>query len=89
MKVALTDKVVIITGAASGIGAAIAQAVAEAGGVAGLLLTDRDAEGLDAMISEVSQSHRSRSALLTCPMLERLPLWRGLRLTGLAVSTVW
>ena len=54
MKVALTDKVVIITGAESGIGAAIAQAVAEAGGVAGLLLTDRDAEGLDAMIAEVS-----------------------------------
>lgn len=54
MKVALTDKVVIITGAASGIGAAIAQAVAEAGGVAGLLLTDRDASGLDAVMEELS-----------------------------------
>ena len=45
MIVALTGKVILVTGAASGIGAAIALAAAEAG-AEGLMLTDRDAAGL-------------------------------------------
>jgi NAD(P)-dependent dehydrogenase (short-subunit alcohol dehydrogenase family) len=53
MKVGLADRVVIITGAASGIGAAIAHEVAAAGAGA-LLLTDRDADGLAAMTAEIT-----------------------------------
>ena len=45
MDMGLTDKIILITGAASGIGLAIARAVAIEG-VAGLILTDRDANGL-------------------------------------------
>ncbi len=45
MKMGLSDKVVVITGAASGIGYAIAQ-LAAAEGAASLVLTDRDAPGL-------------------------------------------
>ncbi|MGJ8583323.1 MAG: SDR family oxidoreductase [Marinosulfonomonas sp.] len=45
MKVDLTDSVVLVTGAAAGIGRAIASQLSRSG-VAGLMLTDRDAEGL-------------------------------------------
>lgn len=45
MIVDLAKKIIIVTGAASGIGAAIAQAAVEAG-AEGLLLTDMDAAGL-------------------------------------------
>tara|TARA_R110002126_G_scaffold291789_1_gene458381 strand:- start:84693 stop:85469 length:777 start_codon:yes stop_codon:yes gene_type:complete len=48
MIVGLTDKVILVTGAASGIGAAIAEAAAEAGAM-GLLLADKDAAGLARM----------------------------------------
>lgn len=44
MNVGLDDRVIVVTGAASGIGAAIATLAAQSG--ARLLLTDRDAEGL-------------------------------------------
>ena len=46
MDMGLTDKIILITGAASGIGLAIARAVASEG-VGGLVLTDRDAHGLE------------------------------------------
>jgi NAD(P)-dependent dehydrogenase (short-subunit alcohol dehydrogenase family) len=45
MSVDLARKVIIVTGAASGVGAAIAQAAAAAG-AEGLLLTDRNSDGL-------------------------------------------
>jgi len=45
MDMGLTDKVVIITGAASGIGLAIARA-AQQEGVGAIIATDRDADGL-------------------------------------------
>lgn len=45
MKMGLTDKVILITGAASGIGLAVA-ALAAAEGAGTLVLTDRDADGL-------------------------------------------
>ncbi len=44
MIVDLSDKVVIVTGAASGIGAAIAQCAADSD-VGALVLTDRDPDG--------------------------------------------
>ncbi len=44
MDCGLTDRVIVITGAAAGIGAAIAR-LAAAEGVGGLLLVDRDAVG--------------------------------------------
>ncbi|MEX0970343.1 MAG: oxidoreductase [Paracoccaceae bacterium] len=52
MKVGLLDKVVIVTGAASGIGAAIAREAADAG-AARLMLTDRDAAGLEVIATEL------------------------------------
>jgi NAD(P)-dependent dehydrogenase (short-subunit alcohol dehydrogenase family) len=52
MNLGLADKVVIVTGAASGIGAAIARALA-AEGVGNLLLTDRDGAGLLRIASEL------------------------------------
>jgi NAD(P)-dependent dehydrogenase (short-subunit alcohol dehydrogenase family) len=52
VKVDLTNKVFIVTGAASGIGAAIARCAIEAG-AGGLLLTDRDVDGLDALAREL------------------------------------
>ena len=50
MRVSLEDRVVAVTGAASGIGAAIARCAASAG--ATLLLTDRDADGLARVAAE-------------------------------------
>lgn len=53
MEIGLSDKVILITGAASGIGLAVArQAVSE--GVSGLILTDRDAAGLATAATELS-----------------------------------
>lgn len=52
MKMGLEDKAVIVTGAASGIGAAIAQLLA-AEGVGGLLLVDRDDVGLQTLDAPV------------------------------------
>ena len=46
MKMGLTDKVIMVTGAASGIGLAVAQALAEEG-VGAVVLTDRDGAGLE------------------------------------------
>jgi NAD(P)-dependent dehydrogenase (short-subunit alcohol dehydrogenase family) len=53
MKLGLEDKAVIVTGAASGIGAAIARMLAKEGAAA-LVLTDRDAAGLQRIASELS-----------------------------------
>lgn len=52
MDLGLGRQVVIVTGAASGIGAAIARALA-AEGVGGLMLTDRDRAGLDRVAGEL------------------------------------
>jgi len=52
MNVGLRDKVVIITGAASGIGAAIAREAAQAG-AAGLMLTDQNVAGLESIATEL------------------------------------
>jgi NAD(P)-dependent dehydrogenase (short-subunit alcohol dehydrogenase family) len=46
MNMGLADKVVVVTGAASGIGAAIARQAAEEG-IGALVLTDRDGPGCD------------------------------------------
>lgn len=46
MQMGLKDKVIVVTGAASGIGLAVAQALAEEG-VGALVLTDRDGPGLE------------------------------------------
>ena len=53
MELGLQKAAVIVTGAASGIGAAIARALA-AEGVGGLFLTDRDASGLGRVAAEVA-----------------------------------
>jgi NAD(P)-dependent dehydrogenase (short-subunit alcohol dehydrogenase family) len=53
MKLGLEAKAVIVTGAASGIGAAIARMLV-AEGVGGLLLTDRDGAGLRRITDELS-----------------------------------
>jgi NAD(P)-dependent dehydrogenase (short-subunit alcohol dehydrogenase family) len=54
--VSLSGKSIVVTGAASGIGAAVARLAAASG--ARLLLTDRAAEGLDEVASEVgADSH--------------------------------
>jgi NAD(P)-dependent dehydrogenase (short-subunit alcohol dehydrogenase family) len=55
MNLGLAEKVVIVTGAASGIGAAIARTAAGEG-VGGLVLTDRDERGLARIASELSSS---------------------------------
>jgi NAD(P)-dependent dehydrogenase (short-subunit alcohol dehydrogenase family) len=52
MKIGLPDKVIIITGAASGIGLAVARLAAEEGAGA-LVLTDRDAQGLKRAAAEL------------------------------------
>lgn len=51
MRVGLDERVVVVTGAASGIGAAVARHAASAG--ATLLLTDRDGDGLDRVAEEI------------------------------------
>ena len=53
MDLGLARQAVIVTGAASGIGAAIAQRLA-AEGVGGLVLTDRDGAGLDRVAAPLS-----------------------------------
>lgn len=53
MKLGLEAKVMVVTGAASGIGAAIARMLA-AEGVGGLVLTDRDGPGLQRMADELA-----------------------------------
>ena len=53
MDIRLTDKVVVVTGAASGIGAAVAR-LAAASGAGGLLLTDRNGEGCRAVGDELA-----------------------------------
>jgi NAD(P)-dependent dehydrogenase (short-subunit alcohol dehydrogenase family) len=53
MRLGLDDKAVIVTGAASGIGAAVARMLA-AEGVAGLVLTDRDGPGLRRIADELA-----------------------------------
>lgn len=53
MKMGLADKVVVVTGAASGIGAAIARMAAEEG-VAALVLTDRNGSGCDRVAAELN-----------------------------------
>jgi NAD(P)-dependent dehydrogenase (short-subunit alcohol dehydrogenase family) len=53
MDLGLDRQVVVVTGAASGIGAAIARGLA-AEGVGGLLLTDRDATGLDRVAADLA-----------------------------------
>lgn len=53
MDLGLRHHAIIVTGAASGIGAAIARMLS-AEGVGGLLLTDRDAEGLARIAAELS-----------------------------------
>lgn len=53
MKVDLTGKAVVVTGAASGIGLATAQLIALSGGC-DLMLTDRDAAGLDKAVQSIA-----------------------------------
>lgn len=52
MDIGLTDKVVVVTGAASGIGAAIVRAAADEG-VGALVLTDRNGPGCARMAAEL------------------------------------
>ncbi len=52
MQIGLAGKVIIISGAASGIGAACARAACQSG-ADGLLLTDRDGPGLQAIATEL------------------------------------
>ncbi len=60
MKFSVRDRVVVLTGAASGIGAALAKNLAERG--AELALIDRDATGLEAIAETVrSHGHRVRT----------------------------
>lgn len=66
MKLGLDDKVVVVTGAASGIGAAIAR-VLDAEGAGGLLLTDRDAKGLGQVAGGMSVPVETVLADLTDP----------------------
>ena len=54
MKLTLADRVIVVTGAASGIGRAVARQVA-ASGVGGLLLSDRDEDGLVQTVAELGK----------------------------------
>lgn len=53
MELGLGRQVIIVTGAASGIGAAIARMLSEEG-IGGLVLTDRDAQRLDLLATDLS-----------------------------------
>ncbi|MDI2125592.1 SDR family oxidoreductase [Yinghuangia seranimata] len=55
----ITDKVAVVTGAAGGIGAAIAQRLLEHG-AGGVLLTDLDAARLDATGKQLAEAHPGR-----------------------------
>ncbi|MZD09608.1 SDR family NAD(P)-dependent oxidoreductase [Streptomyces sp. SID5785] len=57
----IIDKVAVVTGAAGGIGAAVAQRLLEAG-ARGVLLTDLDATRLDATVRELAAGHGDRVA---------------------------
>ncbi|MCQ4211776.1 MULTISPECIES: SDR family oxidoreductase [Streptomyces] len=57
----IKDRVAIVTGAAGGIGAAVAQRLLEAG-AGGVLLTDLDAERLDATVERLAGAHGERVA---------------------------
>ena len=65
MKTGLDGKVVLITGAASGIGAASARAFAAEN--ARLALLDRDQSGLEVLAKELRPDHRARTPRPTCP----------------------
>ncbi len=60
MRVGLDGQVVVVTGAASGIGAAVARLAAQSG-AEGLLLTDRDADGLRAVAAELASQARTET----------------------------
>jgi NAD(P)-dependent dehydrogenase (short-subunit alcohol dehydrogenase family) len=62
MKMGLSDKVIVITGAASGIGLAAARLAAEEGAGA-LLVTDRDAKGLEKTARELGAKIDMSSAV--------------------------
>lgn len=66
MNVSLKDKVVLVTGAASGIGRASAREAAGSGAV-GLMLVDRDAAGLAAAEAEIGGAIASHVADLGAP----------------------
>jgi NAD(P)-dependent dehydrogenase (short-subunit alcohol dehydrogenase family) len=57
--VLLTDRVAVVTGAAQGIGAAIATAFARFG--ADVAVCDRDADGLDATVAAIVAAGRRAS----------------------------
>lgn len=57
----INDKVAIVTGAAGGIGAAVAQRLLEAY-ARGVLLTDLDAARLDETVQRLAESHGERVA---------------------------
>lgn len=59
----LRQSVTVVTGAASGIGAAIARALVDQGALT--WLTDRDADGLDRLASELSTTGRAPAGLRT------------------------
>jgi len=56
---AFTDKLVLITGAAGNLGAAVAQAFAEQG--ATLALLDRNEDGIDKVISDLPQGSKAKA----------------------------
>lgn len=57
----INDRVAVVTGAAGGIGAAVAQRLLEAG-ARGVLLTDLDAGRLDATVKRLAEDHGERVA---------------------------
>lgn len=61
--ITLTDRVVVITGASRGIGAAIARAAAKAG--ATVVLASRKQEGLDAVAAEIQEAGGTALAVAT------------------------
>jgi NAD(P)-dependent dehydrogenase (short-subunit alcohol dehydrogenase family) len=63
--ISLDDKVVLVTGASRGIGAAIAQACAQSG--AQVVLASRKQEGLDAVAAEIAQAG-GQAVAIACHM---------------------